>query len=53
MPCSYFWGRPSENFQKPNFVELLKLGFSHSRGVANRVGQAFHEGPWDFYRVDR
>ena len=24
MPCSYFWGRPSENFQKPNFVELRK-----------------------------
>ena len=32
---------------------LPALDFSHSRRVANRLGQAFHEGSWDFHRVGR
>jgi hypothetical protein len=33
--------------------ECVELDFSHSRRVAKRVAQAFHEGLWDFYRVGR
>jgi hypothetical protein len=36
------------------FADPLKsLDFSHSRRVANRVGQAFHKSPWDFHRLGR
>ena len=37
--------------QDPFSDSFSTLDFSHSRRVANGVGQAFNKGPWDFYRV--
>src|SRR5215218_2492667 len=46
-------GRPRLTHLRDFSDSFKALDFSHSRCVANCVGQSFHEGPWDFYRLGR